>query len=243
MQTTWRYHNNEYTPFNTPFGSCTFQGISVGWGDDYYQGLDCQWIDVTDVNPGNYNLKIIGNPDKFLCEGDFDLHPNGSYKWIKTRFNTSDGRPVYRQSCKFTKNYDKNNVESHEFNFKGNQFTLVTEPCKRSATLSSTKDCGFKLVKDNLKCTPNKKKTIRITNLDSNNAAVVRLCETSVKLGHSTFCEYVNGLANEIILPKQSINVNFDCPSFRDSYEPGGFYSILVSNLIPNQNIPRISFL
>ena len=219
-----------------------FSGISVGWGDDYYQGLDCQWIDVTDVNPGNYNLKIIGNPDKFLCEGDFDLHPNGSYKWIKTRFNTSDGRPFYRQSCKFTKNYDKNNVESHEFNFKGNQFTLVTEPCKRSATLSSTKDCGFKLVKDNLKCTPNKKKTIRITNLDSNNAAVVRLCETSVKLGHSTFCEYVNGLANEIILPKQSINVNFDCPSFRDSYEPGGFYSILVSNLIPNQKIPEISF-
>ena len=32
IQTTWRYFNNEYTPFNTPYSFCDYQGISVGWG-------------------------------------------------------------------------------------------------------------------------------------------------------------------------------------------------------------------
>ncbi len=37
---------------------CTNQGISVGWGDLYGAYLDCQWIDVTDVAPGEYTIRI-----------------------------------------------------------------------------------------------------------------------------------------------------------------------------------------
>lgn len=33
IQTTWRYFNNEYTPFNTPYSFCDYQGVSTGWGD------------------------------------------------------------------------------------------------------------------------------------------------------------------------------------------------------------------
>jgi hypothetical protein len=37
---------------------CGNQGISVGMGDIYGAGLDCQFIDVTDVPPGNYTLRV-----------------------------------------------------------------------------------------------------------------------------------------------------------------------------------------
>jgi hypothetical protein len=33
LQTTWRYHNNEYVSFNTPSSFCDYQGISAGWGN------------------------------------------------------------------------------------------------------------------------------------------------------------------------------------------------------------------
>jgi hypothetical protein len=40
---------------------CFNQGISAGWQDNYYTGLDCQWIDITDVPSGNYTLRITVN--------------------------------------------------------------------------------------------------------------------------------------------------------------------------------------
>jgi len=42
--------------------TCSNQGISVGWQDIYGSYLDCQWIDVTGVAPGNYLLRVSINP-------------------------------------------------------------------------------------------------------------------------------------------------------------------------------------
>jgi hypothetical protein len=42
--------------------SCEEQGISPGWSDLYGNSLDCQWLDVTDVLPGLYTLRVILNP-------------------------------------------------------------------------------------------------------------------------------------------------------------------------------------
>ncbi|MBX7078264.1 MAG: hypothetical protein K1X88_03685 [Nannocystaceae bacterium] len=41
--------------------SCFNQGVQVGWYDEYYAELDCQWIDVTDTPPGDYMLRVEVN--------------------------------------------------------------------------------------------------------------------------------------------------------------------------------------
>ena len=47
------------------------QGISVGWADDYYPNLPCQWIDVTDVPAGQYTLRVALNTEHRFEELDY----------------------------------------------------------------------------------------------------------------------------------------------------------------------------
>ena len=51
--------------------TCDDQGISVGWLDHYYKSLDCQWVDITGVPPGKYNLVITVNPYRVLKESNY----------------------------------------------------------------------------------------------------------------------------------------------------------------------------
>ena len=44
--------------------NCGNQGISAGCADIYSSGLDCQWIDVTDLPAGNYKLSVEVNWDR-----------------------------------------------------------------------------------------------------------------------------------------------------------------------------------
>ena len=51
--------------------NCSFQGIQKGWSDIYYSGLPCQWVDITGVAPGDYNLEITLNFEHLLAESDY----------------------------------------------------------------------------------------------------------------------------------------------------------------------------
>jgi hypothetical protein len=43
---------------------CSNMGITAGCGDIYNAGLDCQWIDITDIDTGNYTLVVRVNWDQ-----------------------------------------------------------------------------------------------------------------------------------------------------------------------------------
>ncbi|XP_061621666.1 lysyl oxidase homolog 1 [Phyllopteryx taeniolatus] len=47
------------------------QGLSPGCYDTYNADIDCQWIDITDIQPGNYILKLKVNPKFLVMESDF----------------------------------------------------------------------------------------------------------------------------------------------------------------------------
>ncbi|XP_031721013.1 protein-lysine 6-oxidase-like [Anarrhichthys ocellatus] len=66
------------------------QGLSPGCHDIYAANIDCQWIDITDVPPGNYILKVTVNPNFHVLESDFtnnivrcDIIYTGTY--VQTR--------------------------------------------------------------------------------------------------------------------------------------------------------------
>jgi hypothetical protein len=59
------------TDENGAFYQCTNQGIQSQWQDVYDRDLDCQWVDVTDVEPGDYTLVIELNFEGVLNESDY----------------------------------------------------------------------------------------------------------------------------------------------------------------------------
>ncbi|XP_066459209.1 protein-lysine 6-oxidase isoform X3 [Eleutherodactylus coqui] len=68
------------------------QGLSPGCYDTYNADIDCQWIDITDVKPGNYILKVSVNPSYLVPESDY----SNNVVRCDLRYT---GHHVYTSSC------------------------------------------------------------------------------------------------------------------------------------------------
>jgi hypothetical protein len=51
---------------------CANQGLTPGWGDMYAAGLPCQWIDITNLPPATYQLRVTANPEHLFEEARLD---------------------------------------------------------------------------------------------------------------------------------------------------------------------------
>jgi len=67
-------YSDEVAPFRhfcqryVPYATSVYEGISPGWHDEYASSLGFQWVDLSDVLPGEYWLREDVNPEGKIIE-------------------------------------------------------------------------------------------------------------------------------------------------------------------------------
>jgi hypothetical protein len=231
LESTWRYFNNEDTPFTHPY-TCSFQGTAAGWGDDYIAGLDCQWVDVTPVDttggPVTSDLAFHVNPDKFLCEGTVVRDEAGLMTFEETTFTNEAGEFESRIACEERDGAADNNVATASVELPVATGGLVTTPCTRGL-LGERRNCGFVArdsVDTGIDCTPGAQTTVTCTGGSPDKPVVARVCEASSVLGVMP-CLYREALGSTT-LTGAAVDVTFTCPEARSAEigENGGKYGV-----------------
>jgi Lysyl oxidase len=240
VESTDRYYNNESTPLVHDF-SCENQGVAPGWGDTYIAGVECNWIDVTDLPIGRHgtrqDLKFVLNPDDFLCEGAPVVDASGTPLYEPTSFVTETGAPVDRPVCEFIPNHANNNTAKLTVKLP-QRGSIVTAACTRKQA-GPLRDCGFTETESKLACKPGKKVRLRCSVGEGASSQALRVCESSSKLG-GIACAYDASLAS-VVADADGENVTFECPSARGSDEPGGLYALYTAPLVPGDAAAKVS--
>lgn len=251
VESTGRYSNNETSPLTHSY-TCRFQGVQAGWVDEYGAGLDCQWIDITDVYSGTAGaslepvlapLRFDSNPDQFLCEGTPVLDAAGSQLWEPSGLTTNDGRPIQRPQCDFIPDWDVNNSGTHDVLVPPTG-GFVTAPCAYGQ-LGPLRNCDFSEQPDPLTCVPGETVQLSCRVPAGADPQTLRVCETSAVLGSGVACTYQDALANLIVDSgrngRQSTELTFTCPLPRDEREPGGSYTFYTAPVFPTDELQPVT--
>jgi hypothetical protein len=71
MEDTTQFHQGPNVACEKNY-DCFNQGVQAGWSDVYGNALDCQWLDITDVPPGKYQIMVAVNPNRAFEEISVD---------------------------------------------------------------------------------------------------------------------------------------------------------------------------
>ena len=84
---------------NTSHYTCNDQGVSAGWADVYNAGLDCQWIDITDLPDGDYVLEARTNDSGIVQEDSYGDNVTWAGLQISGNTVTEIAVPCYPEDC------------------------------------------------------------------------------------------------------------------------------------------------
>jgi hypothetical protein len=254
LQSTARTSNREGSPLHNAFGGCDFQGVEVGWVDQYKAGLPCQWLDITDFSSGKGTRSFHSNPLGFLCEGAFTdadgnvLEPGEPVVWGPTGLTAENGEPVEKPFCALGPSWDANNAHSVEETLPAKGEGLITTPCTRGQ-IGPLRNCGFKKLSGAQSCTPGQPVTLTCTITSNAKPQVVRFCDYSVALASAIPCRYEDtwvplapGVSDQpytlatAVVDNNPTAVTFTCPAPRTggAPEPGGVYSVYTGPVFPD---------
>lgn len=241
VESTQRHFNSETSPLVHPY-SCDNQGVEAGWGDDYMAGIECQWIDITDMaipqDGTTLPLMFTVNPDAFLCEGTPLTDAHGNLLFEPTEFMTETGEPVDRPLCDLEPTWEANNEKTQKVKLT-HEGSFVTEPCTRSQS-GPLRDCGFKEQEKAFACSPGSTVTLQCATNNGEPAQVGRVCETSSVLDTGVACVYREALAN-VIVNDEETPVTFTCPGTRDAVETGGHVSLYVAPVFHQDRVQPVN--
>lgn len=234
VQSTDRMSNHELSPMTHDY-SCRFQGIQVGWVDEYIAGLDTQWVDLTDVQIGaegrTFDLGFESNPEGFLCEGEPGFDENGELLWEPSGLQNAEGVDILRPQCRFAPDWDANNVDTRQV-FVPQVGSVVTQPCQ-NGELGPLRDCGFEpleLDAAELTCRVGQAFNLPLTLESGATPLVVRACERSAALGTGIPCTLQQSLANAVLQPGDN-TLSFTCPAVRDGEAQDGNFALYLAPL------------
>lgn len=251
LQSTNRFSNNEFSPLQNSYSGCDFQGIEVGWADEYEAGLEGQWVDVTGVDtsksPSTKPLSFHSNPDGFLCEGTPVLDVDGNPVYEATEFKTDDGQVVYRAKCDFGQGALENNRDSYNVTLPTDGNGYVTEDCKRGE-IGPLRNCGFMQMDRSLvyNCTPEEQVRLSLTIPERATSQIVRVCDYSFALATSISCTFngpynAKSLGNAVVSSDSNSEISFECPSSLDHIEHGGRFSLYFAPLLPDDSFVPVN--